>query len=51
MSFTDFGGPWVVGLVIAFATLLLLAIFVRIAGIVRYIPNDRLGVVLSLIHI
>ena len=45
MSFTDLGGPWVIGLVIAFATLLLLAIFVRLAGIVRYIPNDRLGVV------
>ncbi|MBS0448902.1 MAG: flotillin family protein [Proteobacteria bacterium] len=40
-----FGPAWVIGLVIGPATLLAIALFMRISGMVRYIPNDRIGVV------
>jgi len=45
MSLIELGGAWMFGLLVTLGILLLLAIFVRIAGVVRYIPNDRLGVV------
>ncbi|MBV8500968.1 MAG: flotillin family protein [Paucibacter sp.] len=45
MSFDAIGGSWLLPLVFTVMTLLALAILVRVSGVLRYIPNDRVGVV------
>jgi len=45
MSLNEIGGGWLFPLFITLVSLGVLALLVRIAGVVRYIPNDRVGVV------
>ncbi|XHS79762.1 SPFH domain-containing protein [Burkholderiaceae bacterium UC74_6] len=45
MSFDVFAGGWVLPVVITLVTLIVLAVLVRVSGVIRYIPNDRVGVV------